>query len=103
MPDTRRNLQVNQPGIEGNEPNDKNGWPTPLTSPLDPLKIKVTNGSNGSQSFKTLMATQGQDQLSLTEGRSSVNAGDQGNQGGHSNKWRTSQQNAGDHSQTEGE
>lgn len=97
MPSNRRNLQINQPGIEGNEPVDKNGWPTPLTSPLDPLKMKVTNGSNGSQSYKTIFATAGQDQLSLTEGKASVNTGDMEAQGGHGNKLKTSQQNAGDH------
>lgn len=49
MPDNRRNLQVNQPGIEGNDVNDKNGWPTPLTDPSNPVKMAVTSGSNGEQ------------------------------------------------------
>lgn len=103
MPDNRPNVQVRQPHIEGYETADKNGWPTPLVDPSNPLKVKVTNGSNGSQSNKTLMATDGQDQLSLTEGSSAIKTGDMTDQGGHGNKWQTSQQNAGDHSEIEGE
>ena len=49
MPDNRRNLQVNQPGIQGNEELDKNGWPTPLCDPSNPVKMAVVNGSNGEQ------------------------------------------------------
>lgn len=103
MPDNRDNAQVRQPGIEGYDPADKNGWPTPLVSPLDPLKVKVTNGQHGSQEMKRMMATDGQDKLSLAEGRSSVNTGDMQDQGSHKNKFQTSQQNASDHSETEGE
>lgn len=49
MPDNRPNIQVNQPGIQGNKEEDKNGWPTPLTDPSSPIKVAVTNGSNGEQ------------------------------------------------------
>lgn len=49
MPDNRRNLQVNQPGIQGNKEVDQNGWPTPLTDPSNPVKMAVTSGSNGEQ------------------------------------------------------
>ncbi len=101
-PDVRRNLQVNQDGIQGNEEVDKNGWPTPLCDPSNPLKLTVTNGSNGEQRNFDPTSTDGQDQLSLTEGRSSAGA-TQAVQGGHSNKLRTSQMNPPNHSQPEGE
>lgn len=103
MPDNRNNLQVRQPHIEGYEKADKNGWPDPLVDPSSPLKMKVTNGSNGEQIAKTLMATAGQDQLSLAEGRSYVNTGDMQDQGGHGDKFKTSQMNPPEHSQPGGE
>lgn len=96
MPDNRKNVQVAQPGIEGYDTADKNGWPTPLVSPLDPLKVTVTNGSNGEQKNIQAMSTDGQDKLSLSEGRAYVNTGNMESQGGHGNKFQTSQQNAGD-------
>jgi hypothetical protein len=68
MPDNKRNLQIRQPGIEGYDVDDKNGWPTPLTDASDPLKLKVTNGSNGEQRNFRAMATSTQNDLSLTEG-----------------------------------
>jgi hypothetical protein len=97
-PDLRKNLQVNQPGIQGNEVNDDNGWPTPLTDPSNPLKMAVTSGSNGEQRNFDPVATAGQDQLSLSEGSSKIKTGDMEAQGGHSDKFKTSQQNADDHS-----
>lgn len=100
MPDNRPSVQVNQPDII-NVP--ETNWPSPLVDPSSKLKVKVTNGSNGSQSNKTLMATEGQDQLSLAEGKYKGEIGDQLDQGGHGNKLQTSQQNASDHSETEGE
>jgi hypothetical protein len=103
MPDTRDNLQVRQPGIEGYGTADKQGWPDPLVNPSNPLKIKVTNSSNGSTKDFKAMSTDGQDKLTLTEGRGYAKTGDMSDQGGHGNKWQTSQQNAGDHSETEGE
>lgn len=90
MPDNRPSVQVNQPDII-NVP--ETNWPTPLVDPSSQLKVKVTHGSNGSQENKTLMATQGQDQLSTPEGKYKGNMGDQTDQGGHGNKFQTSQQN----------
>lgn len=101
-PDLRKNLQVRQPGIEGYDDADKNGWPEPLVDPSNPLKMAVTMGSNGEQRNFEAMATDGQDQLSLTEGSSVIKTGDMEDQGGHGNKLRTSQQNAGDHQPPEG-
>lgn len=101
MPDNRVNLQINQPHVEGNEPNDKNGWPTPLVDPSSPLKMTVTNGSNGSQKNFDPVSTSVQSQLSLAEGKSPANTGNMLDQGGHGDKIKTSQQNAGDHSGTE--
>lgn len=103
MPDNRKNGQVVQPGIEGYDVADKNGWPTPLVSPLDPLKVTVTNGSHGEMIAKRLLSTEGQDQLSLSEGKYKGSIGNQMDQGSHGNKFQTSQQNAGNHSETEGE
>lgn len=103
MPDNKRNLQIRQPGIEGYDVDDKNGWPTPLTDPSNPLRMKVTNGSNGTLSNFDPTSTSGQAGLSLPEGKSTVNTGNMETQGGHGNKLQTSQQNAGDHSQSEGE
>lgn len=97
-PDVRKNLQVRQPGIEGYDEADKNGWPDPLVDPSNPLRMEVTNGSNGEQRNFDPLSTDGQDQLSLTEGRAYVNTGDMEAQGGHGNKLKTSQQNAEDHS-----
>lgn len=88
MPDNRPSIQVNQPDII-NIP--ETNWPTPLADPSSQLKVKVTHGSNGSQEMKTLMATDGQDQLSLAEGRSSVDKGNYAEQGGHGDKFKTSQ------------
>lgn len=103
MPDNRVNLQIHQPGIEGDDVNDGNGWPKPLVSPLDPLKMTVTNGKNGTQRNFDPVSTSRQNDLSLSEGRSSVATGNMLDQGGHGNKLRTSQQNASDHSKIEGE
>ncbi len=100
-PDLRRNLQVNQPHIEGNEVNDKNGWPDPLCDDSSPLKMAVTNGSNGEQRNFEAMACDGQDQLSLTEGK--VGPSTLNSQGGHGDKFKTSQMNPPNHSQPEGE
>ena len=100
MPDNRPSMQVNQPDII-NVP--ETNWPSPLVDPSSKLKMKVTNGSNGSQRNFQAMKTDGQDKLSLTEGSSAIKTGDQLNQGSHGNKLHTSQQNAGDHSQIEGE
>lgn len=100
MPDNRPSMQVNQPDII-NVP--ETNWPTPLVDPSSKLKMKVTNGSNGETKNIRAMSTSGQEGLSLTEGRSSVNTGNMEDQGGHGNKLQTSQQNAGDHSETEGE
>lgn len=96
-PDLRRNLQVNQPGIEGNDVNDNNGWPTPLTDRSSLLKMKVTNGLNGEQKDFKAMSTSTQNELSLAEGSSAIKTGDMQAQGGHGDKLKTSQQNAGDH------
>ncbi len=95
MPDNRPSMQVNQPDII-NVP--ETNWPDPLVDPSSKLKMKVTHGSNGEQIAKTLMATDGQDQLSLTEGKAYVGIGDQGEQGGHSDKFKTSQMNPPNHS-----
>lgn len=72
MPDNRNNLQVRQPGIEGYDVSDKNGWPTPLNSPLNPLKMVVSNGSRGEQRDFKAMATSRQNDLSKPEGSGSV-------------------------------
>lgn len=101
MPDNRINLQVPQPGIEGYGVDDKNGWPDPLSSPLNPLKMAVTNGSNGEQKNFDPVATAGQDQLSLTEGKVGVST--TAVQGGNQDKFKTSQMNPPNHSQPEGE
>lgn len=93
MPDNRPSVQVNQPDII-NIP--ETNWPKPLVDPASELKVKVTHGSNGSQEMKTLMATMGQDQLSLTEGKSKAGKGNYSDQGGHGNKFKTSQMNSGD-------
>lgn len=103
MPDNRSNLQVRQEGIEGYADADKEGWPTPLVDPASQLKVKVTNGSSGTQKDFRAMATEGQDKLSLTEGRSSGATGDMSDQGTHGNKFQTSQQNAENHSMAEGQ
>lgn len=100
-PDNRKNLQVRQPGIEGYDNADANGWPEPLVDPSNPLRMVVTNGSNGEQSNFDPIATAGQDQLSLTEGSSKIATGNMEDQGGHGNKLQTSQQNVGDHSTAE--
>lgn len=103
MPDNRSNIQVRQEGIEGYADADKEGWPNPLVDPASQLKVKVTNGSSGTQKDFRAMATDGQEKLSLAEGRSSNSTGDMLDQGSHGNKFQTSQQNASDHSETEGE
>lgn len=95
MPDNRETLQVNQPDII-NTP--ENNWPTPLVDPSSKLKMKVTNGSNGSQKNFQAMSTSGQSGLSLTEGSSDIKTGDQQAQGGHSDKFKTSQMNPPEHS-----
>lgn len=97
MPDNRRNLQVRQPGIEGYDVDDKNGWPKPLNDGGSPLKMTVTTGNNGSQKNFDPVSTSTQKELSLAEGKSSVNTGDMESQGGHGNKLQTSQQNAAGH------
>jgi hypothetical protein len=95
----RPNLQVSQPGIEGDAVNDGNGWPTPLTDPSNPLRMGVTNGSNGSQSNKDLISTSQQDSGAhhLAEGYPNGGATNKP-QGSHGNEIETSQQNAGDYS-----
>lgn len=98
MPDNRETLQVNQPDII-NLP--ENNWPSPLVDPSNKLKMKVTNGASGEQKNFDPVSTDGQDKLSLTEGRAKVDTGDMLNQGGHGNKLQTSQQNAGDHATAE--
>lgn len=102
MPDNRVNLQINQPHIEGNEVNDKNGWPTPLSDPSSPLKMTVTKGSNGSQKNFDPVSTSVQSQLSLAEGNpgSAVTAAAQGS---HTEKLKTSQMNPPNHSIPEGQ
>lgn len=104
MPDLRKNLQVRQPTNQGDDVNDGNGWPTPLTDPSSPLKMVVTSGGNGTQTNKDLISTSQQDagEHQLSEGQGSVSKGDYLDQGGHGDKLKTSQQNAGDHSVTEG-
>lgn len=102
MPDNRDNVQVKQPGIEGYETADKNGWPDPLVSPLNPLTVKVTNGQSGTQSNKDIISTDGQEKLSLAEGRGSAGP-TLFSQGGHDDKLKTSQMNPPNHSQPEGE
>lgn len=57
-PKTRRNGQVEQPGIQY-EP-EGNGWPTPLTDESNPLSIKVTDGKSGyveTRPFSDVQAT----------------------------------------------
>lgn len=100
MPDNRETLQVNQPDII-NLP--ENNWPDPLVSPANKLKMVVTSGGSGTQKNFDPTSTSVQDQLSLTEGKAKANTGDMLNQGGHANKLKTSQQNAGDHSSPETE
>ncbi len=95
MPDNRPSMQVNQPDII-NVP--ETNWPDPLVDPSSKLKMKVTNGSNGEQRNFQAMKTDGQDQLSLTEGSSDIKTGDQEAQGDHSDKWKTSQMNPPNHS-----
>jgi hypothetical protein len=103
MSDTRSNLQATQEGIVGNKEYDNSGWPTPLVDPSGQLKIKVTNGLSGSQRDFKAMSCEGQDKLSLTEGTPTVNKVNYLDQGGHGNKLKTSQQNAGDHQTPESE
>jgi len=102
--DVRRNLQVSQPGIEGDEVTDGNGWPKPLTDPSSRLKMAVTTGSNGSQrNFDpTSTSQQDADEHHLTEGSNSAKA-TTAKQGGHANKLKTSQMNPPNHSLPEGE
>lgn len=100
-PNLRKNLQVHQPGIEGDDVNDGNGWPSPLSDPSNPLKMAVTNGSSGEQRNFDPTSTAGQNQLSLAEGSSAANTGDMEAQGGHGDKLKTSQQNEQDHSTAE--
>lgn len=101
-PDVRRNLQVKQDGIEGYDVADGDGWPTPLTDPSNPLTIKVTNSSSGSQKDFKAMSTSSKGELSLAEGKTVGQSGTV-EQGDHSNKWRTSQQNDEEHSTPESE
>lgn len=70
MPDNRETLQVNQPNVV-NLP--ENNWPEPLTDPSNKLKMKVTEGSNGSQTNKDITSTSQQDagDHQLAEGGSS--------------------------------
>jgi hypothetical protein len=98
MPDNRETVQVNQPNII-NLP--ENNWPEPLVDPSNKLKVTVTHGMSGTQTNKDLTATAGQDQLSLAEGHGRIATGNMEEQGGHGNKLKTSQQNAGDHSTAE--
>lgn len=72
MPDVRKNLQVRQPNIEGVDVNDDNGWPTPLSDPSNPLKMVVSNGSRGETSYIDALSTSRQNDVSIPEGRSSV-------------------------------
>lgn len=99
MSDTRKNLQVRQPGIEGYDVSDKNGWPTPLTDPSSPLKFSVTNGSNGTQKNfdPTTTSQQRRGEHARPGGDPVHNVDDYTNQGGHKNELKTSQQNAGEH------
>jgi hypothetical protein len=101
MPDLRRNLQTNQ-SFEGNEVNDGNGWPVPLCDPSNPLKMKVTNGQNGSQRDFKAMSTDGQDKLSLAEGTPPPAMQPDG-QGSRKPAFQTSQMNPPNHSQPGGE
>ena len=103
MPDNRKNLQVRQPGIEGYDVADKNGWPTPLTDPSNPLKMAVTNGSSGEQKNFDPVSTSRQKELSLPEGSSKGPGVNYNEQGGHGNKTHTSQQNADNHHTPGGE
>lgn len=72
MPDNRKNLQVEQPGIEGYATADKNGWPTPLADPSNPLKFVVSNGSRGETKDFRAMETSRQGEHSLPEGQGGV-------------------------------
>jgi hypothetical protein len=72
MPDNRRNLQVRQPGIEGYDPSDKNGWPVPLSDPGSALKVVVHSGMRGETKDFQAMKTSRQNDVSLPEGHSKV-------------------------------
>lgn len=72
MPDNRRNLQVNQTGLKGNEQVDENGWPTPLSDQSNPLRLVVRDGSRGSINEFKAMTTSRQGDVSIPEGRSKV-------------------------------
>lgn len=72
MPDLRRNLQVKQDTVQGDDVNDGNGWPTPLTDPSSPLKMVVSNGSRGEISGIAATSTSRQNDVSTPEGRSSI-------------------------------
>lgn len=101
-PDVRRNLQVRQPTNQGDDVNDQNGWPTPLTDPSNELRVAVTLGNSGESSNIEALSTSTQDQLSLAEGQRNPGPGDMTNQGGNGNKLKTTQQNAGEHHTSEG-
>lgn len=68
--DLRKNLQVKQPNME--YPPEGNGWPEPLTSPSNPLRIGVTNGKNGESTMndgvQTSQQKKGEHHLGETEG-----------------------------------
>lgn len=97
MPDNRKNLQDRQAGIEGYDEADKNGWPTPLSDTSNPLKVKVTHGSNGEQrNFDPVTTSQQREGHQTAEGGDLKNSG-YSDQGRHGNKLKTSQQNAQDH------
>lgn len=100
MPDNRPSLQINQQDVI-NVP--ETNWPDPLVDHSNKLKVVVTNGSNGTQKNFDALSTAGQDQLSLAEGKAAANTGNMVDQGSHANQLQTSQQNASDHSETEGE
>lgn len=93
MPDNRPSVQINQPDII-NIP--ETNWPKPLADPSSQLKVKVTNGSNGEQRNFQAMKTEGQDKLSLSEGNSNIKTGNMLEQGGHKDKFKTSQMNTPD-------
>lgn len=100
MPDNRPSIQVNQPDII-NVP--ETNWPKPLVDPSSKLRVEITDSSNGSQKNFDPKSTEGQDQLSLSEGSSKIKTGNMEEQGSNSNKLKTSQQNATDHSVPESE
>lgn len=102
MPDNRETLQVNQPNVI-NIP--ENNWPEPLVDPSNKLRVAVTHGSSGTQTNKDLVSTSQQraGEHQLTEGKYKAATGDMQSQGGHGNKWETSQQNAEDISSPESE